>query len=85
MLFDIAGRQYRELPEGHGTPEWMSDGRRLVVAQRDRLVVLDTRTGRATRLAEARAHCPSLSRDDRWLTYIEHHDDADVWLAGFER
>jgi eukaryotic-like serine/threonine-protein kinase len=84
-LFDLATRQYRELPEGRGTPEWMSDGRRLVVAQRERLVVLDTRTGRATPLVEARPNGPSLSRDDRWLTWIEHHDDADVWLARFER
>jgi dipeptidyl aminopeptidase/acylaminoacyl peptidase len=83
-LFELATRRYRDLPEGKGTPEWMSDGRRLVVAQRDRLVVLDVRTGRAVPLAEARAHCPSLSRDDRWLTYIEHHDDADVWMARFE-
>jgi dipeptidyl aminopeptidase/acylaminoacyl peptidase len=84
-LFDLATRQYRELPEGRGTPEWMSDGRRLVVAQRERLVILDTRTGRATPLAEARPNGPSLSRDDRWLTWIEHHDDSDVWLATLER
>jgi Tol biopolymer transport system component len=85
LLYDFATRHYRELPEGRGTPEWMSDSRRLVVAQRDRLVLLDTRTGQATTIAETRAMCPSLSRDDRTLTYIEHHDESDVWLATFER
>ena len=33
-------------------------------------------TGHATTIAEARAMCPSLSRDDRTLTYIEHHDES---------
>ena len=41
--------------------------------------------GEVYRLAEARALCPSLSRDDRWLSYIEQHDESDVWLASFER
>ncbi len=26
----------------------------------------------------------SLSRDDRWVTYIEPHSEADVWMATLE-
>jgi Tol biopolymer transport system component len=83
-LFDLDTREYRPLPEGRGTPAWMSDSRRLVVARKDGLAILDTRTGRATPLAEGKPQGPSLSRDGRWLTYIEHHDDSDVWLATLE-
>jgi Tol biopolymer transport system component len=85
VLYDFATRDYRVLPEGRGTPAWMSDSRRLVVAQRERLVVLDATTGRATPLLDVRAQFPSLSRDDRWLTYVERHDESDVWLAAFDR
>jgi hypothetical protein len=27
----------------------------------------------------------SLSRDDRWLSYIENQSEADVWLATLAR
>ena len=81
LLYDFAARDYRALPEGRGWPVFMSDSRRLVVARHDQIVVLDTRSGRATPLIATAAHCPSLSRDDRWLSYVETRSEADVWMA----
>jgi Tol biopolymer transport system component len=85
LLYSLAAREYRALAEGRGWPVWMSDSRRLVVARHDSIVVLDTRTGRATPLLDVPAQGPSLSRDNRWLTYIETTAEADVWMAKLRR
>jgi Tol biopolymer transport system component len=85
LLYSFATRSYSALPEGRGWPVWMSDSRRLVVARHDSIVVLDTRTGRATPLLDVPAQGPSLSRDNRWLTYIETTAEADVWMAKLRR
>jgi Tol biopolymer transport system component len=85
LLYSFKTRAYTPLPEGRGWPAWMSDSRRLVVGRYDRIVILDTRTGRATPLLGVAAQGISLSRDDRWLSYIENHSEADVWLATLAR
>jgi Tol biopolymer transport system component len=81
LLYSFASRSYSALAEGRGTPAWLSDSRRLLVAQVDRIVLLDTRTGQATPVLDVTARVPSLSKDDRWLSYIEPHSEADVWMA----
>ena len=45
---------------------------------------VDTRTGRAGLVLAAPAQGISISRDDRWVTYIEPHAEADVWMATLE-
>jgi Tol biopolymer transport system component len=84
LLYSFASQTYRALPEGRGTPAWLSDSRRLLVAQHDRIVLLDTRTGRASPVLPVAAQGISVSRDDRWVTYIEPHSEADVWMATIE-
>ncbi len=84
LLYSFASRTYRALPEGRGTPEWLSDSRRMLVAQHDRIVLLDTRTGRSSPVLPVSGQGISLSRDDRWVTYIEPHSEADVWMATLE-
>ena len=54
------------------------------MAQHDRIVLLDTRTGRASTVLPVAAQGISVSRDDRWVTYIEPHSEADVWMATLE-
>ena len=84
LLYSFASRTYRALPEARGTPEWLGDSRRLLVAQHDRIVLVDTRTGRASPVLAVAAQGISLSRDGRWVTYIEPHSEADVWMADLE-
>jgi Tol biopolymer transport system component len=84
LLYSFETKTYRAIAEGRGAPEWMSDSRRLVVAQHDRIVLLDTETGRTSTLVTASARDVSLSRDDRWLTWVEAQNEADVWLAVLE-
>ena len=68
LLYSFARKTYTALPEGRGTPAWLRDSRRLLVARHDRIVLLDTRTGRATTVLPALAQGLSLSADDRWVT-----------------
>ena len=81
LLYSFARKAYDALPEGRGTPAWLRDSQRLLVARHDRLVLLDTRTGRATTVLPVLAQGLSLSADDRWVSYIEPHLEADVWMA----
>ena len=85
MLYSFAEGSYRALPEGRGWPAWMSDSRRLVVARYDRIVLLDTRTGQVTPVLPVAAQGISLSKDNRWLSYIENQAESDVWLATLAR
>ena len=85
MLYSFASHKYTALPEGRGWPAWMSDSRRLLVARYDRIVMVDTRSEQATPVLAVAAQGLSLSRDDRWLTYIENQSEADVWLATLAR
>jgi Tol biopolymer transport system component len=85
LLYSFASRTYRALPEGRGMPVWLGDSRRLLVAQHDRIVLLDTGTGRASPVLAVAAQGISISRDDRWVTYIEPHSEADVWMATLGR
>jgi Tol biopolymer transport system component len=84
LLYSFDSRSYQALPEGRGWPEWMSDSRRLLVGRHDAIVLLDMRSGRATPVLSAAAQGLSLSRDDRWLSYIETHAESDVWMATLE-
>jgi Tol biopolymer transport system component len=85
LLYSFATRSYTALPEGRGWPAWLSDSRRLLIARYDRIVLLDTRTGRATPVLATAAQGISVSRDDRWASYIETRAEADVWLATLGR
>jgi eukaryotic-like serine/threonine-protein kinase len=84
LLYSFASRRYAAVPEGRGTPAWLGDGRRLLVARHDRLVLVDTRTGAAAPVLDVAARGIGLSRDDRWVSYIEHLAEADVWMATLE-
>jgi Tol biopolymer transport system component len=85
LLYSFATRTYTPLPEGRGWPAWMSDSRRLMVARYDGIAMLDTRSGQETPILGVSAQGISVSRDDRWLCYIENQSEADVWLATLAR
>ena len=85
LLYSFASRTYRALPEGAGHA---GVARRQPPHARG-----PARPDRAPRhpVPAARARCSrcpaqgiSLSRDDRWVTYIEPHSEADVWMATLE-
>ena len=48
-------------------------------------MLVDSQTEKSTPVLAAVAQGISLSRDDRWLSYIENQSEADVWLATLAR
>jgi len=84
LLYSFASGKYTALPEGRGWPAWLSDSRRLLVARYDQIVLLDSRTGRATPVLDTAAQGVSVSRDNRWVSYIETRAQSDVWMAKLE-
>ena len=84
LLYSFATGKYTALPEGRGWPAWLGDSRRLLVARYDRIVLLDTRTGRATPVLDTAAQGIAVSRDNRWVSYIETRAQSDVWMATLE-
>ena len=54
------------------------------MARHDRIVLVDTLSGRASPVLAVAAQGISVSRDDLWVTYIEPHSEADVWMATLE-
>jgi hypothetical protein len=85
LLYSFVTGRYTALPEGRGWPAWLPDSRRLLVGRFDEIVLLDTRTGRATPVLAAGGQGLSVSRDGRWMSYIETRAEADVWLASLDR
>ncbi|HKZ32607.1 MAG TPA: hypothetical protein VJ648_09675, partial [Vicinamibacteria bacterium] len=84
LLYSFASGKYTALPEGRGWPAWLSDSRRLLVARYDQIVLLDSRTGHATPVLDTAAQGVSVSRDNRWVSYIETRAQSDVWMAKLE-
>ena len=85
LLYSFATRSYRRAARGPrhaGLDERQppAAGRTLRphrhARQRDRA---------ATPVLGVAAHGISLSRDDRWLSYIENQAESDVWLATLAR
>ncbi len=68
------------------SPEWLPDGKRLLMGLNGTIVLVDTATGRR-RVVVPEAGLPgswgreiALSRDGRWLAWIESFGEGDVWL-----
>ena len=72
-------------PEGASRPQVLADGRHLLAAAPDRLVLLDTRGEPARNLAAAqpghRFTYVTLSANRRWLSVFDAADESDIWLA----
>jgi eukaryotic-like serine/threonine-protein kinase len=85
LLYSFASKSYSALPEGRGWPVWLPDSRRLLVGRSDAIVLLDTRTGRATPVLGVGGQGLSVSRDGRSVSYIDTRAESDVWMATLQR
>jgi len=85
LVYSFATRRYEALPEGRGWPAWLPDSRRMLVGRHDQIVLLDTRSGRATPLLDVSGQGLSVSRDGRRATFIDTRVESDVWLATLAR
>ncbi|MEX0881074.1 MAG: protein kinase [Thermoanaerobaculia bacterium] len=93
-IYTLATRQYSAVPGdwGRGTlglfPVWLADGRRLVLRSSRGVAVADFATGAGQLLIPGDgtfAGPVAVSRDNRWITYIETATEGDIWIAELTR
>jgi len=90
-LYTVASKQYARVPgdiaraSGWISPAWLADGRRLLVRRRDGVAIVDADTGEGRMLfavgGDIVGRTIGVSRDNRWITYIETATEGDVWIA----
>jgi hypothetical protein len=85
-LFSLPSQEYEVLPVEGEYPHWLSDGRRMVFNNGEKLLVLDVETGRVKEIL-ARAGLTvindslAISRDDRTIYFGMDRTDADIWMV----
>jgi dipeptidyl aminopeptidase/acylaminoacyl peptidase len=90
--FELATGRYARILEKPGSrwliPLWLTDSRRLLVRDRNGILLLDAVTGRTKKLIEVSGYFTGFSlgvtRDNRWITYTETATDGDIWLMTLE-
>jgi len=76
--------QYARLTDGGSDPVWLSDGRRLLFVQQDKLYLLDSQTKKAQKLLSASPHSitrATLAPENRVIYMTFSSTEADIWLA----
>jgi Tol biopolymer transport system component len=84
VTYSIENRSFERLTETGSWPRWLSDGRRLVyMNEKGGLSLVDSRSKHAHELLSLlpdRLSNPVPSRDDRWIYFVRHSAEADLWL-----
>jgi WD40 repeat protein len=65
--------------------QWLGDGRRMIVRDRQGIRVIDSVTGRSKPLVSVGGYAigwsVGISRDNRWISYTETGTEGDIWIA----
>jgi len=80
-LFDLRARTWERVGAG-GLPRWLADGRRLLVANRGRMSVIDTITKSEHDIYEEPGRyiaSLAVSPDGRWLYFTSADTQSDIW------
>ena len=86
--FDDGSQRTIRPGRGIALAHFLPDGRRAIVNLGDRLVVQDLTTGSSRDLVAVPAGHGiawfALSRDGRWIAWLDTADESDVWMATLE-
>jgi Tol biopolymer transport system component/predicted Ser/Thr protein kinase len=95
FVYSLLTKRYTPVPGplAHGGlwmwPQWLADGRRLLVRREAGLAVLDAATGEGHALMSMPGYIvgssAGLSRDNKWITYTETATEGDIWLATIKK
>jgi Tol biopolymer transport system component len=90
-IYDFETRQIQRVSElapfGGGRARWLSDNRRLLVADRGRLHLINTVTAKSHEILSVSPNAiigHSISRDDQLIVFGLRSSKADIWLASAE-
>jgi Tol biopolymer transport system component len=90
FLYSFETRSLRKLDDSEEMAAWLPDSRQVLFSKRGALILLDTVTGRRNEILPA-GTLPqegsfttfSITRDGRWIAYLEARREGDIWLADF--
>ncbi len=84
-VYSLDDASYRRVPKVFGDLACLADGRRVVASNLKRVELVDLATGAARELAAAppgyEIQSVVVSRDEKWIAWIESADESDVWVA----
>jgi eukaryotic-like serine/threonine-protein kinase len=87
-VYSVADSTYRNVPKELDDFACLADGRRIVGSTTRTIELVDLASGAAQTIAAAPpGHAilsVVLSRDEKWVAWIEATDESDVWLAELE-
>ncbi len=83
-IYSLESRTYRQLTDFGSWPVWLSDSRRLLFNHEDKILLIDSQSGRVREVfsyaPHATEHGFGLSHDDRWIYFSLAVTESDVWL-----
>ncbi|HEY3072015.1 MAG TPA: protein kinase [Candidatus Limnocylindrales bacterium] len=88
IVYSLESRAYTRLTEFGKWPAWLNDGRRLVFSSGRKLYLVDSERRRVRELlsvVDEEPEGPAPTRDDRWIYFHRHRNEADIWIATLNR
>jgi hypothetical protein len=67
---------------------WLNDSRRLLFASQKKLYLIDRQSRRIRELmslTDEDPSAPAVTRDNKWVYFHRHRNEADIWMATFKR
>lgn len=89
-IYSLESQTYKKFAETTFTsarPMWLNDSRRVLFEQDEKMLLLDTHTGKITKLMDVPARSfgwVTLSRDNRVIYFVHPRAEADIWMANLK-
>lgn len=86
--YSFASRRYEIISDFGVRPVWLTDNRRLIFYNKDKVYLLDRATGTSKEIfsvAPYQIQAIALSKDNRTFVYSLQKIEADIWLGSFVR
>jgi Tol biopolymer transport system component len=83
-VFSLVSREYRVFPGPGDTAVWLSDNRRLLFGDGEKILLLDAEIGRSHEILSLepdRIVGVDLSRDERTIYFVRERSEADIWMV----
>src|SRR3989454_3785346 len=88
VVYSLDSQQYEKLTDFGSPPVWLSDRRRLLFQQQDKLYLIDSESKRLHEVLSVAPHefgvGVTLPRDDRLIYFSLVTVEADIWLMTLE-
>jgi Tol biopolymer transport system component len=88
VVYSFDSQQYEKLTDFGSVPVWLSDSRRLLFQQHDKLYLIDSQSKKIHEVLSVAPHefarGVTLPRDDRMIYFSLLTTEADIWLMTLE-